>query len=447
MKKLTVGFVTTLSGRWPNELPEQRLREYNKWLEVEYPDINYVHYPEIANTTERVNEVINQFKQVSVDLVIMLYGAFTGDDVSCALAEELGVPLILWAPEEPPFERDERLLANALVAATMNAASLHRLQKKAYVIYGNKEDVAVQAKLKSLITTYQAVRQMKGTLLGLFGYRPTAFYNSAFDEGLIRRTFGIRIEETDLKMVFDRMAEIAKPIVEKDIDYMTSTYQSERLPVGHLENHSRLFYALQELIAEEGYDYSTIKCWPEMGKLKTTPCAAIGRLSDLDTHIVCEGDVDAAISTIAHHTLTGLPTFITDLINIDKQDNLLTFWHCGQAAPSLLDQDDGILMADHPLAGQGVAFYGALKPGKVTISRFCNIGGKYKLFIMVGEAIKTKRQTCGVMVNVKIAQDVETVIEKIIAEGVPHHYSIVWQDVLAEMTMLADVLGIEVIAV
>ena len=41
------------------------------------------------------------FRKEAVDLVIMLLGAFTGDFAATLLAEELKVPVILWAPMNP----------------------------------------------------------------------------------------------------------------------------------------------------------------------------------------------------------------------------------------------------------------------------------------------------------------------------------------------------------
>ena len=49
------------------------------------------------------------------------------------------------------------------------------------------------------------------------------------------------------------------------------------------------------------------------------------------------------------------------------------FWHCGNAAPSLFNKEYEVEIRNHQLAGQGTAFYGALKPGKVTVARFFNI--------------------------------------------------------------------------
>ncbi len=446
-EKLNVGFVTTLSGRWPRELPQQRLEEYGRWMAENFEEANLVKADDIVSTPSLVDDAIKKFKKESVDIVVMLYGAFTGDDISCALAEELKVPIILWAPYEPPFSKDARLYANALVAATMNSASLKRLGQTGYVVYGGKEDSRAVSKLKNLIYSYGVIKKLKSTVLGLFGYRPTAFYNSSFDEGLIRRTFGIRMEETDLKVIFDRMAQIPEDKVNADMKAISETIRVGQLPEGHLENHSRLYFALKEVMKEQGYDFATLKCWPEMGNLKTTPCAVMGRLADEDNHIVCEGDVDAGLALIVENYLTGLPAFITDMINIDEDKNLLIYWHCGNAAPSLMNPKYDVTMNNHPLAGQGTAFYGALKPGRVTVARFCNIGGKYKLFLLRGEAVDADRYTKGAMVSVKPAAPVRDIVERIIDEGIPHHYSIVWEDCAGRMAFIAGLLGIEVIEV
>ena len=69
---------------------------------------------------------------------------------------------------------------------------------------------------------------------------PVSYTHLAFDEGLIRRTFGVKIEETDLKVVFDKMAELPEESWKVDMEKMEKTYNMDTLPDGHLENHSKL---------------------------------------------------------------------------------------------------------------------------------------------------------------------------------------------------------------
>lgn len=443
--QLTIGFITTCSGRWPREVPEQRNREYGEWLEAQMPEVKVVRAPELGSGIESVEAAVREFKRQEADVIVLVYGAFTGDDVASYLAEMVQIPIILWAPYEVPFEREDRLYSNALCSMTMNAAALRRLGVSCHTIYGSREDDKAAEKVKNLLLAYGVVKSLKHTTLGLLGYRPTAFYNCAFDEGLIRRTFGVKIEETDLKVVFDKMADLPAEKYEADMAKMAEAYDTGKLPEGHLENHSRLYLALKEVMAEQHYDFAAIKCWPEMGNLHTTPCAVLGRLADDGITIGCEGDVDAELAQMTEYYLTGEPSFITDLINIDEEKNVITFWHCGNAAPSLFNKAYEVEIRNHPLAGQGTAFYGALKPGKVTVARFCNIDGAYKLFLLSGEAVAMDRCTKGVTASVKVERPVREIIEGIIAEGIPHHYSIVWEDVAEAMKGICALLNIPVI--
>lgn len=443
--RLNVGFVTTYSGRWPDELPKKRNQEYGDWLEENLPSVHVVRASMLGCNREAVEQITKEFKSQEVDIIVMLYGAFTGDDVAAYLTEMLKTPILLWAPYEVPFEKDDRLYSNALCSMTMNAAAIRKLGAVYHTVYGSKEDERAAAKVKDLLMAYHTVKHLSHTNLGLLGYRPTAFYNCSFDESLIRRTFGVKIEETDLKVVFDKMDALPKEQWEADMAEMSETYDTTKLPEGHLENHSKLYLALKEVMAEQKYDFATIKCWPEMGNLHTTPCAVLGRLADDGINIGCEGDVDAELTQMAEYYLTGKPSFITDMINIDEKENVMTFWHCGNAAPSLCNPDYEVQIRNHPLAGQGTAFYGALKPGPVTVARFCNLDGGYKLFLMKGEAVPMDRYTKGIMVNIKVERPVRDVIEGIIEEGVPHHYSIVWEDVADRMKAVCGLLKIPVI--
>jgi len=227
--------------------------------------------------------------------------------------------------------------------------------------------------------------------------------------------------------------------------YMEQTFSINNLPEGHLENHSRLYFALKEVMKTLGYDHAVIKCWPEMGSLKTTPCAVLGRIIDEGTVAGCEGDVDAAITAIIENLISGQPVFIADMINIDEGKNSLSYWHCGNAAPSLHKGD--VTLSNHPLAGQGTAFYTGLKTGKVTIARFASIKGAYKLFVLKGFAENTECYTKGSMINVKLEKPVYELIMRTIDLGVPHHYSLVWDDIYDELILYAGLTGIEVLEI
>ncbi|MFI3168247.1 MAG: fucose isomerase [Bacillota bacterium] len=444
--QLNVGFITTVSGRWPRETSIARRAKYEEYLKTTYPQYNIVGFDNYIDNNDDLYKAVETFKANDVDVIVYLYGSFSGDDFGTILSEEMNhTPIILWALQEPELGGG-RLLSNALVSATMNSASIKRLGGVCYFVFGDETDARVEKELTDIFMSYNIAKNMKRTFLGLLGYRPTAFYNCAFDEGLIRRVFGVRMEETDLKIIFDKMEKYSDAEIAAEIATIT-TEIDKNLPEGYIENHARLIMAVREVFEETGYDYATLKCWPEMGALKTTPCAVIGRLADEGKHIMCEGDVDAGLAYMVENIITNQPSFVTDMININEEANTFTFWHCGNAAPSLVCPSCKPVMGDHPLAGQGTALRATLKEGAVTFARFCNIGGVYKLFIASGEAVKTDMYTPGSMVNVKIKTPVREAIYKITDNEVPHHYSVVWADVASEMKAYAKLLGMEIIEI
>ncbi len=442
--KLTVGFVTTVSGRWPLQLPNERNTEYSKLLTSSFPDVGFVCREELSVNPDDAAEAADTFKKSGVDLVIMLIGAFTGDNICTYLGEKLGVPVIIWAVKEPPFTGG-RLMANALVSATMNNAAMHRLGFKRHFVYGDFSDARVAEEIGRYLRVYGVIKKLNNSYMGLIGYRPTAFYSSTFDETLIRRRFGIKMEEFDLKTIFDLMADVDAEAVKKDSEAIVGEVKNIELPEGHLENHSRLYLTLKDFVKKQGFNVATLKCWPEMGTLHTTPCAAISRLADDGFLMGCESDIDATITMLVQKYLTGQPTFMADLINIDEDANSVLFWHCGQAPRALKDSAAEIKMANHPLAGQGAAFETTLMPGDVTVALFTKNDGDYKLLLANGKAVPTEKVTKGVMVNVVMEEPVRDMIYKIAEEGVPHHYAIVWRDIRDDMKLLAKMLGIEVI--
>ncbi|MCK5172823.1 MAG: fucose isomerase, partial [Planctomycetes bacterium] len=233
--------------------------------------------------------------------------------------------------------------------------------------------------------------------------------------------------------------------IEKDMKAFRESIKINDLPDEYLRNHSKLTLAMKRVIADQGFDAVSLRCWPEMGQMKFTPCAMLSRLADEGIIIGCEADVNATISMLIGHSFSGKIPFMCDLIDIDEQENTALFWHCGQAARELHDDSDNTCVCDHSMAGQGVVIEGTLKPGKVTVSLVVQIGDEYKMFLASGEAVPTKKVIKGVMVNVKMNYPVRDMLYRIAEEGIPHHYSIVWADIADDLKALASHLGIETI--
>lgn len=444
-QKLNVGLMVTKSGRWPQELPQQRLEEYAQWARGKMPHVNWIIPGHVLTTPEEVQSAIDQFRAALTDVVVMVYGAFTADDIAAALCQHMDVPLILWAPHEPPFHPEERLWTNALCAMMMNASSLHRLGYACHTIYGDPGEDAAGGQVIRLLQGYGVRKALSGMRIGLIGYRPTNYYVSTFDEAAIRHTFGMTMNSTDLQVIRETMDTLPWEEVAQDMQAVQDAWDTHQLPEGHLELHSRSYLAIRQVMAEARYDLAAIKCWPEMTAMHIQPCAVLGRLLSQGITVACESDVDAAITQVMEQLLTASPPFIADLIDLDEAENTFTFWHCGNPAPELHSAKYPCRLCNHPLIGQGSAFWTALKPGRVTIARLHNDQGAYQLVLMGGEALDRDRTTRGAMCQVQMDHPVRPTLEALLSRGIPHHYVLVWADCRAALKQTAQLMHIPVV--
>ena len=190
----------------------------------------------------------------------------------------------------------------------------------------------------------------------------------------------------------------------------------------------------------------SLKCWPEMGALNYTPCAVLSRFADRNFIIGCESDVDATLTMLIQKYLTGQMAFMGDLfgsMRSEKHRPFLALWPSG---PQLKGSGlSPVSMTNHPLAGQGTAFQTTLKSGIVTVARMSNIGGRYKMFLTRGQAVPTVKEVTGVMVDVVLEVPVLETIYRIAEAGVPHHYSLVWEDLVDDLEMFCKILDIEIL--
>ena len=87
-----------------------------------------------------------------------------------------------------------------------------------------------------------------------------------------------------------------------------------------------------------------------------------------------------------------------------------------------------------------------LKPGRVTIARFSQSRGTHRLVIGSGEMLKAPLAFSGTAGVIRFDRPVDEVLSTIMAEGLEHHYGIVYADVADELRALAGMLDLPVVA-
>ena len=103
-----------------------------------------------------------------------------------------------------------------------------------------------------------------------------------------------------------------------------------------------LYKAYSDFVKDNNVAAISSRCWPDFFVEFGTPvCGVLSLLNDNSVAASCEADAYGAISMLIGMKLSEQSVFFGDPVSLDKNENTVTFWHCGTAACSLAHESTG----------------------------------------------------------------------------------------------------------
>lgn len=440
MTKPIVGFMTTAAEHFAYERPRELMAQAAQLLQT--LDLELVISDQLVTNPETALSAANAFRSAGVDLLISLCGSFTWDNMPVRVAQELNVPLVLWAVPEPAMHGG-RLEANSLVGVTTNAAALKRMGYKYKFVYGFPDDARAVDELKRTVRVIGALKQLRHTRLGVLGGRPPGFYGSTYDELRLRRALGIEIipiETSEVLADYDRATETQ---VEANAARVAALGRRAGADEQDLRRVARLYTAVRGFAEREQLGGIAVKCWPELKDRRLNPCVVNSMMIDEGVMLGCETDVHGTITMLIEHLLDPKPVFFADLVTFDENENTALFWHCGAAPASLAARKEAIALERHSIGGGTATIEFPLREGRMTCSRLGPIEDGYRLLIVTGQAVPTEMQLRGSNMLVRTDLPVRQIVERIIERGIEHHYALIYSDLKADLLELCRWAGLQ----
>jgi len=155
-----------------------------------------------------------------------------------------------------------------------------------------------------------------------------------------------------------------------------------------------------------------------------------------------------------HGTLTTLilqwlgegPAFMADMVNVDEADDSVVFWHCGLAPLSLADGESEKRATIHTNRKKPLLNEFTLKPGPITIARLSQARNELRLVVARGEMLRAPMSYTGTSGVARFARPAHEVLDRVMREGLEHHYSIGYGDLTPQLHQLARYLDIPVLS-
>jgi len=362
------------------------------------------------------------------DVIVFFVASGGASELIKMLTKDRSV--ILWAYHEnnslpSALSARERLIAmgawqGIIVYNSLNAAPL---------------EIVAEAQATRLL------RSLRGLRIGLVGDEDD-FSKASADAEMLKMIFGVEI----VNLPLDKLKQEWSHVADREADSVVK----ERLVKAEvvepsqrdLVKSARLYFALKKIVADEKLDIITLDCFKFLKRTGYTPCLSFAYLNDDGFNGVCEADLRAAIVMLMFRVLTGRPSWVSNLVQIDKTLGTITCAHC-TAAMSLSEPGRIIRVRTHFESGLSVSL-------DVPLMRRCatlvNLQTKPpKMSIIVGEVIDSQMghlTICRTQAKIKPAGDVSRLLE-----DTGNHHVLAYGDWSATLAQVAKKTGIAVVKV
>jgi len=403
-----------------------------------------------------------------VDLLLVLQVTFTDATMTVALARELAAPMAIWAVPEPRL--GGRLRLNALCGLNL---AVHALQKAGVAerwLYAAPDSPGLAERLRGLArpaslppsraalpetvadpaagaAAERAVGALREARIGLLGEHPAGFHTCDYDAAALARLGAVEVEPLQLEGLFERARAVsAERVAECHQRTAADTGDIDAVDAEQLDRSLRVYCALEDLAAERGAEGLAVRCWPEM--FTDYGCAACGpmaMMNEAGVPAACEADVHGAWTQLLLREVAGTPPWMSDLVDIDFEDDTAVLWHCGSAPMSMRAADTPARATVHTNRKMPLLYEFTLKPGRITLARLSQARGELKLMLGGAEVLAAPMAFTGTSGTVRFDAPAAEVCERIMAEGLEHHYALAYGEHRPALRAAAASLGLPVL--
>ncbi|MGI9356864.1 MAG: L-fucose/L-arabinose isomerase family protein [Rhizobiaceae bacterium] len=405
---------------------------------------------------EATDIAVNQLKSLGIDRLLVLQVTFTDAAAIVTAAKRLDKPLSIWAIPEPRL--GGRLRLNAFCGLNLASHALGLINHEFSWLYVD----AGQQGLERLFenpkgghpkTEFTAVNSrgrdiaaaISGNRIARIGEHPEGFHTCAYDPLALDSLAGVSVDKIELFDLFESAKKAGETETAKVRTLAESALSGlDEVDQDELDRSLKLKVALDDLKSKGGYDAFAIRCWPEtFTEYGGAVCGAVSMMGDARSPCACEADVYGALTQMILQEAAQAPVFLTDLVDVDIEDDTAVVWHCGQAPISM--RAGNAKATIHTNRKMPLLYEFTLKPGIVTLMRISQALGETKMILSTAKMLDRPMAFTGTSGVMRFEQNAKSVLDKLIASGMEHHMALAYGDHTGALSGTAAALDIPVL--
>lgn len=407
-------------------------------IELYYPESELLDISDLKKYTENLNPdllIVQNISFANAEYMAEIHRIFPEKD------------LLIWTLAEPVIDGG-RLRLNSLTGAFSAANYLYCQGRNNFeYVFGSADDPDTINTIKKVVKVSQLKTELRDSNLATIGQTPQGFgFGKALDSDL-QRYFGMRhmsIESRELMNLANSYSE------SELIEYAEIAHKRmlglDTSPKENVLGFLRLYKAYDEFIKQNKVVAFASRCWPDFFTDYGVPvCSVLGMFNDDGIAAACEADDYGAISMLIGMRLTDKAVYFGDPVSLSKEENTITFWHCGTGACSLADPNLKNITGVHPNRKIGPTMeFGSKPAAEATMFRMGRKpDGNIRVFVETGSILEKPQQFLGTSLVFQPNTKADQIINTAVKDGWEPHFAIAYSDIRAELKILANLFNFE----
>ena len=279
--------------------------------------------------------------------------------------------------------------------------------------------------------------------IGVIGTRPEGFDTCDYDSVEVKDRLNVSLVDIDLDDLFEESRNVNSSTIattkKRIASYLEGTQELEQ---DEFDKSISIYHGLDSLKEKHNLDAFAIRCWPEtFTEYGCASCGPMAMMNEKKVSCACEADVLGGISCNILNQINDRPSLLVDIVDVDKADNSLVFWHCG-LAPISMAKEGTAKSGIHSNRKKPLLHDFSLKAGEITIFRVSKARNKLQFFVLRGTVIDRPNSFSGTSGVISLGSDSAHKAEQMFKGGLEHHVAFTYGDISDQLVRLGNQMDI-----
>ena len=266
--------------------------------------------------------------------------------------------------------------------------------------------------------------------IGIIGTRPEGFDTCDYDQDEVTNKLNVSLINLELDDLFEEAKNVNTETIVTTKKTISGYLQgTEELVQDEFDKSISIYHGLESLKDKHNLDAFAIRCWPEtFTEYGCASCGPMAMMNEKKVSCACEADVLGGISCNILNQMNDNPSLLVDIVDIDKSDNSLVFWHCG-LAPISMAKEGTAKSGIHSNRKKPLLHDFSLKEGEITIFRVSKARNKLQFFVLKGSVIDRPNSFSGTSGVIILGDNSAYKAEQMFKGGLEHHVAFTYGDI------------------